>query len=56
MTDPSLEVCPNFEGNLYKDIHNDLIAATGATAEEVIAQLTETWTHGHNKRIQEWNR
>ncbi|KAG2134974.1 hypothetical protein BD769DRAFT_1385597 [Suillus cothurnatus] len=34
MADPSLEVCPNFVGNLYEDIQNDLIAATGATAEE----------------------
>ncbi|KAG2104278.1 hypothetical protein BD769DRAFT_1393437 [Suillus cothurnatus] len=55
MANPSLEVCPNFEGNLYEDICNDLIAATGATAEEVVARLTEMWTHGHNKRIQEWN-
>ncbi|KAG2137183.1 hypothetical protein BD769DRAFT_1352001 [Suillus cothurnatus] len=56
MADPSLEVRPDFEGNLYEDIRNDLIAATGATAEEVVAWLTETWTRGHNKRIQEWNR
>jgi hypothetical protein len=55
MANPSLEVCPDFEGNLYEDIRNDLIAATGATIEEVVAWLTETWTCGHNKRIQEWN-
>jgi hypothetical protein len=55
MANPSLEVCPDFEGNLYEDICNNLIAATGATAEEVVAQLTETWTCRHNKRIQEWN-
>ncbi|KAG2100881.1 hypothetical protein BD769DRAFT_1676888 [Suillus cothurnatus] len=34
MADPSLEVRPDFEGNLYEDIRNDLIAATGATVEE----------------------
>jgi hypothetical protein len=56
MADPSLEVRPDFGGNLYEDIRNDLIAATGATVEEVVARLTETWTRGHNERIQEWNR
>jgi hypothetical protein len=48
MADPSLEVCPDFAGDLYASICEDLIAATGAGAQEVVDRLVGTWTEGHN--------
>ncbi|KAG2120347.1 hypothetical protein BD769DRAFT_1390351 [Suillus cothurnatus] len=39
MADPSLEVCPDFAGDLYASIREDLIAATGANKARPEAEI-----------------
>ncbi|KAG1793830.1 uncharacterized protein HD556DRAFT_446303 [Suillus plorans] len=56
MADPSLEVCPDFAGDLYAAIRTDLVNATGTTHEAVAERLRDAWTTGHEARILEWNR
>jgi hypothetical protein len=36
MADPSLEVCPDFAGELYEGIRADLTAATNTEPQDVI--------------------
>jgi hypothetical protein len=55
MADPSLETCPDFAGDIYAGIRNDLTAATGDQPQEVIDRLVAAWTEGHNARVLEWN-
>ncbi|KAG1884065.1 hypothetical protein F4604DRAFT_1979952, partial [Suillus subluteus] len=55
MADPSLEICPDFAGDLYAGIRDDLVAATGAEPQAVIDRLIGTWTEGHQARVLEWN-
>ncbi|KAG1870481.1 hypothetical protein C8R48DRAFT_770932 [Suillus tomentosus] len=55
MADPSFEICPDFDGPAYANICDDIRQATGQTQEAVVACLTQSWTVGHNQRIDEWN-
>lgn len=55
MVDPSLEECPDFDGPAYANICDDIQRATGQTQEDVIIRLTQSWTDGHNQRVDEWN-
>lgn len=55
MADPSNEVCPNFNGDTYTDIHEDICQAMGGTQEAVVLCLSQSWTIGHNQRVNEWN-
>ncbi|KAG2147225.1 hypothetical protein BD769DRAFT_1345936 [Suillus cothurnatus] len=56
MADPSLEVCPDFAGDLYTAIRLDLVNATGTTHQAVAERLKDAWTAGHELRVLEWNR
>ncbi|KAG1791072.1 uncharacterized protein HD556DRAFT_1486952 [Suillus plorans] len=55
MANPSFEICPDFDGPAYANICDDIRRATGQTQEEVIVRLTQSWTDGHNERVDEWN-
>ncbi|KAG1734169.1 hypothetical protein EDB19DRAFT_1639280 [Suillus lakei] len=55
MADPSNEVCPDFNGNAYTNICDDICQATAETQAAVIQHLTQSWTVGHNQRVNEWN-
>ncbi|KAG1859981.1 hypothetical protein C8R48DRAFT_605470 [Suillus tomentosus] len=55
MADPSLEVCPDFDGPAYANICDDIRRATGQSQEDVVTRLTQSWTDGHNQRVNEWN-
>ncbi|KAG2345622.1 hypothetical protein BDR05DRAFT_879940 [Suillus weaverae] len=55
MANPSNEVCPNFNGNVYTNICDDIRQAIGETQEAVVQCLTQSWTVGHNQRVNEWN-
>lgn len=55
MADPSNEVCPDFNGDAYTDIREDIRRATGGTQEAVVLRLSQSWTIGHNQRVNEWN-
>ncbi|KAG1784875.1 uncharacterized protein HD556DRAFT_1314729 [Suillus plorans] len=55
MANPSFETCPDFDGPAYANICDDIRRATGQTQEEVIVRLTQSWTDGHNERVDEWN-
>ncbi|KAG0692685.1 hypothetical protein DFH29DRAFT_817267 [Suillus ampliporus] len=55
MADPSNEVCPDFNGNAYANICDDICRATAETQEAVVLRLTQSWTAGHNQRVDEWN-
>ncbi|KAG2757191.1 hypothetical protein P692DRAFT_20867773 [Suillus brevipes Sb2] len=55
MADPSNEVCPDFNGDAYTDIREDISRATGGTQEAIVLRLSQSWTIGHNQRVNEWN-
>ncbi|KAG2335529.1 hypothetical protein BDR05DRAFT_1006720 [Suillus weaverae] len=55
MADPSNEVCPDFNGNTYTNICNNIHQATIETQEAIVQCLTQSWTVGHNQRVNEWN-
>jgi hypothetical protein len=56
MADPSFEVCPDFAGDLFEGIRNDLVNATGTTHQAVADRLREAWEVGHETRVRDWNR
>ncbi|KAG1784355.1 uncharacterized protein HD556DRAFT_1315152 [Suillus plorans] len=55
MADPSLEVCPDFTGDLFAAIREDLVNATGSTHQAVADRLRNVWVVDHEARVLEWN-
>ncbi|KAG2128895.1 uncharacterized protein EDB93DRAFT_1095808, partial [Suillus bovinus] len=52
--DPSLEICPDFAGDLFAAIQ-DLIIMMGTTHQAIAERLRNTWITGHEERILQWN-
>ncbi|OJA11464.1 hypothetical protein AZE42_12660 [Rhizopogon vesiculosus] len=55
MVDSTAEVCPDFAVEFYDNIRGDIRTATGRPDVQTIDRLIQSWTEGHNHRVEEWN-
>ncbi|OAX38429.1 hypothetical protein K503DRAFT_800463 [Rhizopogon vinicolor AM-OR11-026] len=55
IVEPTAEVCPNFTAEFYDNIRGDIHTTTGQPDSQIIDNLIQSWTEGHNHRVGEWN-
>ncbi|KAF9235327.1 hypothetical protein BU15DRAFT_64919 [Melanogaster broomeanus] len=54
MSDPSLEVCPDFNSDGFRTIREFMIAGSHETNQQTVERLIISWTEDHNRRIGLW--
>jgi hypothetical protein len=51
--DPGLDICPDFASPHYGPLRN-LLTNAGATEEEALTRLTESWNQENQARREGW--
>jgi hypothetical protein len=54
ISDPALDIQPNFSSPTFEGLRNQIIGGTPTTHEEVVADLSTAWQQDRDLRIIAW--